>query len=77
LQVHALVTSVREASADTERRQHLSALAFLLREHIRWEEATLFEAVQQALAGPELSRLGDDLAERLPGVSPVPPWYEP
>jgi hypothetical protein len=75
VQAHALVTSVREAPDDAGRRQHLSALATLLREHIRWEEATLFEAVQQVLAGPDLSRLGDDLAERLPGVPPVPPWY--
>ena len=75
VQAHALVTSVREASEDDDRRQHLSALASLLREHIRWEEATLFEAVQQQLSTDDLSRLADDLAERISAVPAVPPWY--
>ncbi len=75
VQAHALVTSVREAMDDATRRQALEALASLLREHIRWEEATLFEATQQRLAPDELSHLGDDLSQRLPEVPPAPPWY--
>jgi hypothetical protein len=75
VQAHAIVTSVREAADESGRRTHLGALATLLRAHIRWEEATLFEATQQVLAGTELSRLGDDLAQRIPEVPPTPPWY--
>jgi hypothetical protein len=75
VQAHALVTAVREAEDEPERRAHLSALAALLREHIRWEEATLFEATQQTLAAGELSRLGDDLARYVPEIPAVPPWY--
>ena len=73
---HALVTSIREAADESERRRHLGALASLLREHIRWEEATLFEATQQRLEAAELSRLGEDLSLRLPEVPAAPPWYE-
>jgi iron-sulfur cluster repair protein YtfE (RIC family) len=75
IHAHALVTSIREAGDDSERRHHLSALAAVLREHIRWEEATLFESVQMLLDAPELSRLGDDLSERIPEVPPTLPWY--
>ena len=76
VQAHALVTSIREATGEPERRRHLGALATLLRDHIRWEEATLFEATQQRLEAGELSRLGEDLSQRLPEVPAAPTWYE-
>lgn len=75
VQAYSLMTSAREAGDEQERRTHLATLADLLREHIRWEEAVLFEATQGTLAAPELSRLGDDLAQRLPEVPAAPPWY--
>ena len=75
VQAHALVTAIREATGESERLLGLEGLASLLREHIRWEEATLFEATQQALDAPELARLGEDLSERLPEIPAVPPWY--
>ena len=75
VEAHAIVTSLREAPGDVNRREHLRALAALLREHIRWEEATLFEATQQHLHAEDLSHLGDDLAQRLPEVPAVLPWY--
>ncbi len=75
VQAHALVTSVREAPDESERRHALAELGTLLRDHIRWEEATLFEATQQLLAD-ELPRLGDDLSQRLPGIPPTPSWYQ-
>ena len=75
VQAHALVTGLREAANASERRDHLAVLAALLREHIRWEEATLFEATQTLLEAPELDRLGEDLSQRLPDLPSVPPWY--
>ena len=75
LEAHVLVTSVREASNEQDRRTHLGALAALLREHIRWEEAVLFEATQESLEDQDLARLGDDLADRLPEIPAAPPWY--
>ena len=75
VQAHNLVTQVREAPSQSEQRRHLQALAALLREHIRWEEATLFEATQQQIPTEDLTRLGQDLAARLPEVPPAPPWY--
>jgi hypothetical protein len=74
LQAHALVTSIREAESEPGRRDHLAALATLLREHIRWEEAVLFEAAQSVLSD-ELIPLGEDLAQRLPEIPPAPAWY--
>jgi hemerythrin-like domain-containing protein len=75
VQAHALVTALREARDESARRQHLTALAALLREHIRWEEATLFEATQSLLEASDLAGLGRDLSARLPEVPPAPPWY--
>jgi hemerythrin-like domain-containing protein len=75
LQAHALITGLREAQGEADRRDHLTRLAALLRDHIRWEEASLFEAAQQLLGTPDLERLGDDLAQRLPEIPAVPPWY--
>jgi hypothetical protein len=76
VEAHALVTAFREAPAEAERRRHLAALAALLRQHIRWEEATLFEEAQTLLGEVGLVSLGEDLAERLPEVPPAPPWYQ-
>jgi hypothetical protein len=74
LQVHGLVASLRDTNDPAERRGLLGRLAALLREHIRWEEAVLFEATQERLNAVELARLGDDLAERIPEEPPPPPW---
>lgn len=74
LQVHALATTVRDAEDESQRRDALAGLASLLREHIRWEEAVLFERAQELLS-EELPLLGEDLATRLPEVPPAPSWY--
>jgi hypothetical protein len=74
LLVHSLVASLRETDGPAERRELLGRLAALLREHIRWEEAVLFEATQEKLNAMDLARLGDDLAERIPEEPPPPPW---
>lgn len=74
LQVHSLVTALRETSDIGERRRLLAELAVLLRDHIRWEESVLFEATEALLDPSELSALGTDLAERIPAEPPPPPW---
>jgi hypothetical protein len=74
LQVHALVASLRDADSLEQRRGLLGELAALLRDHIRWEEAVLFEATQARLGAAELVALGSDLAERIPEEPPPPPW---
>jgi hypothetical protein len=74
LQVHALIAALRDASSLEQRRSLLGELATLLREHIRWEEAVLFEATQAMLGPSELAALGNDLAERIAEEPPPPPW---
>jgi iron-sulfur cluster repair protein YtfE (RIC family) len=74
VQVHGLIASLRDARDDGERYRLLGELGALLKEHIRWEEATLFEAVQTLLTREEIGRLGADLADRLPEMPPAPDW---
>jgi hypothetical protein len=74
LQVHALVAALRDASSLEQRRGLLGELATLLRDHIRWEEAVLFDATQAMLGPSELDALGNDLAERIAEEPPPPPW---
>lgn len=76
VQVHALVTALQDAGDDAERRALVAEIAELLKVHIRWEEAVLFEATQARLAAEELARLGHDLAGRIPDIPPAPPWSE-
>ena len=49
-------------------------LASALKDHIRWEEAVLFEAVQGVLAAPEKAALEADLAARIPEMPTEPVW---
>jgi hypothetical protein len=76
VEAHALVMAFREAPDGGERRRKLASLAALLREHIRWEEATLFEEAQTLLGEGGLARLGEDLAGRLAEVPAAPSWYQ-
>ena len=50
------------------RREALAHFGTRLKEHIRWEEATLFSLTEQALTEREMDGLGADIAERLPDV---------
>ena len=74
VRINAIMASLRDG-ADTAGTPLLLELANLLREHIRWEEAVLFEASQSLLQKQERSTVGEELAERLPEVPPPPPWY--
>lgn len=66
LRLEALVATMRDEDGVEPRREALAAFGTRLREHVRWEERQLFEAVEQALSEAELDALGADLAERLP-----------
>jgi hemerythrin-like domain-containing protein len=74
LQVHSLLASLRDSDEPEDARAALSSLGRLLRDHIRWEEAVLFEAAQGRLTAAEMDRVGADLSERLPEIPPPPPW---
>ncbi|HWC28880.1 MAG TPA: hemerythrin domain-containing protein [Dehalococcoidia bacterium] len=74
LRVHALVAALRDSDDLADQRRHLSDLATLLRDHIRWEEAVLFEAAQTTLSTTERHALDRDLGARLPEEPPPPPW---
>ena len=66
--IESLIAAMRD-SADLEaRRAALVQFGTKLREHIRWEEAELFELAQSA-AGPEMDAIGADLASQLPAFS--------
>ena len=47
---------------------HRGYALVLLKEHIRWEEATLFALTKETLTEREMDALGADIAERLPDV---------
>ncbi|GBD14604.1 hypothetical protein HRbin25_00482 [bacterium HR25] len=66
VRLHALMADLRDQKEAEPRRQALSAIASLLREHIRWEEAALFEECQRLLAAGEMEAIGCELARRLP-----------
>lgn len=74
LRMHAMIAALRDANDVDARRRLLAELATLLRDHIRWEEAVLFEATQRLLDSGEMAALGAVLAERLPEEPPPPPW---
>jgi hypothetical protein len=64
--------------ADTETtRSLLHEAGELLRDHIRWEEDTLFEATQTQLTPDELEALGTDVAARIPEIPPRVAWPYP
>jgi hypothetical protein len=74
LRFHSLMAAIRDEIGTESRRGLLGEAAALLREHIRWEEAVLFEATQTLLEPSVLTRLSEDLAQRIPEEPPPPPW---
>ena len=71
LDMEGLVTTMRDTSDAAVRREALARFGTRLRDHIRWEEATLFDLTQTTLTEDELDALGADIAERLPDVVPA------
>ena len=74
LHLNALLTSLVETTDAASCRRLLSEAGALLKDHIRWEEAVLFEAAQTQLNRGELSALGHDIAERIAEVPPPAIW---
>jgi hypothetical protein len=74
LKLNALAVELQDGADLEQSRRLLTAMASLLREHIRWEESVLFERAQTELTEPELMLLGGDLSERIPEIPAPPPW---
>jgi hemerythrin-like domain-containing protein len=66
LRMAALIADMKDSRDASVRADRMSRFGEALRDHIRWEEGTLFEATQRAMAKAELRALGRDLEERLP-----------
>lgn len=63
LKMEALMADMRDDPGT--RRVSLELFGEVLRQHIRWEEETLFSAVEQRFRKDEMSALGGELSERL------------
>ena len=74
LRLNALRVSLEERPGLASSRELLQEMAERLRDHIRWEEAVLFEQTPAVLGADFLRLLGDDLAQRIPEVPAAPPW---
>ncbi len=72
LLMEELVLAMREATEVATRREALVAFGRRLKEHIRWEEAELFERTQTELTASELDRLGEEIALAIPDVAAAP-----
>ena len=75
LGIEALVALMRDRPDGKERREALMLFGESLRSHIRWEERTLFESLQDTLTGEELDAAGREIEERLPKPTRAP-WAE-
>ena len=75
LGMEALVSRMRDASGDENRRSALSTFGETLRAHIRWEERVLFESLQEDLSEAELDAAGAEILDRLPKPTRSP-WVE-
>jgi Hemerythrin HHE cation binding domain len=79
LRVNSIMALLRDADDVAVRRALIAELGTLLKDHIRWEESTLFEASQRLLGAGELDAVGADIAQRLPAIPPPAPapWNSP
>ena len=75
LGMEALVALMRDRPGGKERRAALMLFGESLRSHIRWEERTFFESLQETLTGEELDAAGREIEERLPRPTRAP-WAE-
>ena len=71
--MEALVAWMRDNEGDPKaRREALMLFGESLRSHIRWEERTFFEALQDTLRDEELDAAGREIEERLPQPTRAP-----
>ena len=75
LGIEALVALMRDRPDGKERLAALMLFGESLRSHIRWEERTLFESLQDTLTSEELDAAGREIEERLPKPTRAP-WAE-
>lgn len=75
LAMYGLVSRMRDATTQDERREALREFGATLHDHIRWEERELFEAVQDELSEGELDALGAEIVERHPKLTSAP-WED-
>jgi hypothetical protein len=66
LRMAALIADMKDTANAAVRADRIGRFGEALREHIRWEEDTLFEASQRVMTKAELKALGRELDERLP-----------
>jgi hypothetical protein len=72
LRLESFMVGMQDNDDWESRRRLMFELGDLLKEHIRWEESTLFQAAQALLTESDKSALDADLAQRIPEM-PVPP----
>jgi hypothetical protein len=74
LYMESLMVTLRDTQDPALRRDVVRELGARLQEHIRWEEAVLFQRTQELLMSAELAALGRELAERIPEFPASPIW---
>jgi hemerythrin-like domain-containing protein len=74
LRIESLMLDLRDSTDWAVRRRATMEIGTTLKEHIRWEEAVLFEAVQSSLADGEKNALQRDLEDRIPEIPAEPIW---
>ena len=70
--MEALVALMRDRPGARERREALMLFGESLRSHIRWEERTFFETLQETMTDEELDAAGAEIEERLPKPTRAP-----
>ena len=74
LRLESLMVGMQDDDDWDSRRRLMFELGELLKEHIRWEESTLFEATQRLLNEGDKGALEADLAERIPEMPAPTDW---
>ena len=74
LKLNALLVELQDGAGLEQSRRLLTAMAGLLRDHIRWEESVLFERTQTELTEAELRPSARTSSQRIPEIPDAPPW---
>lgn len=72
IQLDGFIVSMRDDPTIAARRERLRGFGNLLREHVHWEEETLFEKTEKILQEDEMDALGEDLNARIPETLDFP-----
>jgi hypothetical protein len=74
LHIASLMVALRDTDDPVLHRRYVVEIGDRLKNHIRWEEAVLFQHTQETLLSAELAALGQDLAARIPEFPAPPIW---